>query len=74
MRGLALRYIQFVADRFLTALSCPRIYHEQNPLDWMELVSMRGKKNFFEKWVDECQKANVMGARKSKSFALDVEF
>ena len=50
------RYIQFVADRLLTALGHPKLYNTANPFDWMELISLQGKTNFFEKRVGEYQK------------------
>jgi len=71
------RYIEFVADRLLTALGHPKLYNATNPFDWMELISLQGKTNFFEKRVGEYQKAGVMaiGAEEaSKSFVLDADF
>merc|ERR1711943_58032 len=56
---LMTRYIEFVADRLLTALGHPKIYNATNPFDWMELISLQGKTNFFEKRV-KYQKAGVM--------------
>merc|ERR1712070_751053 len=47
------RYIEFVADRLLTALGHPKLYNASNPFDWMELISLQGKTNFFEKRVGE---------------------
>jgi len=71
-------YIKFVADRLLVALGHPKIYNAQNPFDWMELISLQGKTNFFEKRVGEYQKAGVMasvgGQENSDAFALDVDF
>lgn len=54
------RYIEFCADRLLLQLNCPKAYHTINPFDWMELISMQGKTNFFERRVSEYQKAGVM--------------
>ncbi|KAF4385730.1 hypothetical protein F8388_010286 [Cannabis sativa] len=54
------KYIEFVADRLMDALGYPKIYNAQNPFDWMELISLQGKTNFFEKRVGEYQKASVM--------------
>merc|ERR1711920_960233 len=76
------RYIDFVADRLLVSLGHPRIYHSSNPFDWMELISLQGKTNFFEKRVGEYQKAGVMSSvqgkdganEESRGFALDVDF
>jgi ribonucleoside-diphosphate reductase subunit M2 len=71
------RYIEFVADRLLTALGHPKLYNASNPFDWMELISLQGKTNFFEKRVGEYQKAGVMtpaGQEENKGFSLDVDF
>ena len=51
------QYIEFVADRLLVALGAPKLYNATNPFDWMELISLQGKTNFFEKRVGEYQKA-----------------
>jgi len=79
---LMTRYIEFVADRLLTALGHSKLFGASNPFDWMELISLQGKTNFFEKRVGEYQKAGVMssvskgelGQEEAKGFALDVDF
>merc|ERR1719394_432498 len=75
---LMTRYIEFVADRLLTALGHEKIFKVTNPFDWMELISLQGKTNFFEKRVGEYQKAGVMTSaasqEESRGFALDVDF
>merc|ERR1712078_143177 len=76
---LMTKYIEFVADRLLTALGHPKIFHSTNPFDWMELISLQGKTNFFEKRVGDYQKAGVMSStnadgEENKGFALDVDF
>ena len=48
-----LKYIEFVADRLLDALGHSRYYHTANPFDFMDLISLQGKTNFFEKRVSE---------------------
>ena len=53
---LMTQYIQFVADRLLVQLNCSKIYNVGNPFPWMEMISMQGKTNFFEKRVAEYQK------------------
>lgn len=53
------QYIEFVADRLLVALGQPKIYGTANPFDWMEMISLQGKTNFFEKRVSEYQRAGV---------------
>jgi len=75
---LMTRYIEFVADRLLSALGHSKIFGSSNPFDWMELISLQGKTNFFEKRVGEYQKAGVMtstGAQEeAKGFCLDADF
>jgi len=78
---LMTRYIEFVADRLLSALGHSKLYGAANPFDWMELISLQGKTNFFEKRVGEYQKAGVMssltpqgGVEESKGFVLDADF
>merc|ERR1712032_807866 len=73
---LMTRYIEFVADRLATALGYSKLYNASNPFDWMELISLQGKTNFFEKRVGEYQKAGVMSgpADESKGFCLDADF
>eukprot|EP01042_Synura_sphagnicola_P030324 gene30324-39075_t len=56
---LMVQYIQFVADRLLVALNCEKLYGVQNPFDWMEMISLQGKTNFFEKRVSEYAKSGV---------------
>lgn len=68
------QYIEFVADRLLVALGYPKLYNTKNPFDWMELISLEGKTNFFEKRVAEYQKSGVMSDRQTQVFALDAEF
>jgi len=74
---LMTRYIEFVADRLLIALGHPKLYKATNPFDWMELISLQGKTNFFEKRVGEYQKAGVMSGineGESRGFVLDADF
>merc|ERR1712039_613563 len=76
---LMTKYIEFVADRLLTALGHSKLFGSTNPFDWMELISLQGKTNFFEKRVGEYQKAGVMSSTNAsseevKGFALDVDF
>lgn len=71
------QYIEFVADRLLLELGCEEIYHANNPFDWMELISLQGKTNFFEKRVAEYQKAGVMNSVSGDGgfdFNLDMDF
>lgn len=57
------QYIRFVADRLLTQLGYRKMFGDGNPFDWMEMISMQGKTNFFEARVSEYQKAHVMSGR-----------
>ena len=68
------QYIEFVADRLLVALGCPKTYNVTNPFDFMELISLQGKTNFFEKRVAEYQKSGVMGKKEDNIFSLDEDF
>ena len=65
--------IEFVADRLLLALNCKKVYNAVNPFDFMELISLQGKTNFFEKRVGEYQKAGVKEGS-SKAFSMDEDF
>jgi len=72
---LMTKYIEFVSDRLLVALGQPKIFNTQNPFDWMELISLQGKTNFFEKRVSEYQKSGVASSNSnSKVFTTDAEF
>ena len=67
-------YIEFVADRLLVSLGQPKHYKVQNPFPFMEMISLQGKTNFFEKRVAEYQKAGVMATKESQVFAMDDDF
>ena len=71
---LMCQYIEFVADRLLVELGNKRVYNASNPFDFMELISLQGKTNFFEKRVGEYQKAGVMGNKADNVFKLDEDF
>jgi ribonucleoside-diphosphate reductase beta chain len=68
------QYIEFVADRLLVALGCPKIYNTVNPFDFMEMISLQGKTNFFEKRVAEYQKAGVRSTKADNTFSLNEDF
>ncbi|TAH26586.1 MAG: ribonucleoside-diphosphate reductase [Cytophagales bacterium] len=69
------QYIEFVADRLLDALGCKKIYNVSNPFDFMEMISLQGKTNFFEKRVAEYQKAGVMSDNTdAHKFSIDEDF
>jgi ribonucleoside-diphosphate reductase subunit M2 len=67
-------YIQFVADRLLVALGVEKVYNAVNPFDFMDMISLQGKTNFFEKRVGDYQKAGVMDAANHKVFTVDADF
>jgi len=67
------QYIEFVADRLLMELGCKKEYDAANPFDFMDMISIQGKTNFFEKRVGEYQKAGVLGDS-SQAFSLDEDF
>ena len=69
------QYIEFVADRLLVELGNEKIYNATNPFDFMELISLQGKTNFFEKRVAEYQKAGVLNnSEEANKFSLDEDF
>ena len=70
-------YIMFVANHLLNSLGVDKQYDVQNPFDWMELISLQGKTNFFEKRVGEYQKSGVMASLKDQEehiFKIDEDF
>ena len=68
-------YIEFCADRLLLALGAPKLYNAVNPFDWMELISLQGKTNFFEKRVGEYAKSGVGVKEEDKQFTTeDLDF
>lgn len=68
------QYIEFVADRLLVALGLPKHFNATNPFDFMEMISLQGKTNFFEKRVSEYQKSGVMAEKDTQKFSLDEDF
>ncbi len=68
------QYIEYVADFWLEQLIQQKHYNTKNPFDWMELISLEGKTNFFEKRVSEYQRPGVIGDRSDQVFTLDAEF
>lgn len=71
---LMCQYIEFVADRLLVTLKAPKLFNATNPFDFMDLISMPGKTNFFERRVSEYQKSGVMANKKAHVFATNEEF
>ena len=72
--NLMIQYIQFCADRLLVALGYEKLYNTINPFDWMDMISLQGKTNFFEKRVGEYQKAGVLAGDANKEFSMNEEF
>jgi len=68
------QYIEFVADRLLAQLGNDKIYNVENPFPWMEMISLQGKTNFFEKRVGDYQKSGVLADKDKQVFSLDEEF
>lgn len=68
------QYIEFVADRLLSSLGCERHFGASNPFPWMEMISLQGKTNFFEKRVGDYQKAGVLADKEKQVFSLDEDF
>ena len=74
-RDLMAEYIKFCADRLVRALGYPGPYGATNPFEWMEMISLQGKTNFFEKRVGEYAKANVGNDRdEMHKFSVDDDF
>jgi len=77
--NLMAQYLEFVTDRLLVELGCERVYNSSNPFDFMDMISLQGKTNFFEKRVSEYQKAGVMnsgstGDADSQKITFDADF
>ena len=68
------QYIEFVADRLLVSLGNEKVYGAANPFPWMDMISIQGKTNFFEKRVGDYQKAGVMAKREEQVFTTDADF
>ncbi|KAJ6509933.1 ribonucleotide reductase small subunit [Mycena vitilis] len=77
---LMCQYIEFVADRLLVALGNDKVYNSANPFDFMDMISLQGKTNFFEKRVSDYSKANISGSgtnaaqTSGKTFVTDEDF
>jgi len=69
------QYIEFVADRLLYSLGYDKLYNAINPFEWMEMISLEGKTNFFERRVSEYSKAGVAVSSKDEDiFDLNADF
>jgi ribonucleoside-diphosphate reductase beta chain len=73
---LMTQYLEFVTDRLLVELDCEKVYNVSNPFDFMDMINLQGKTNFFEKRVGEYQKAGVMNKDKEKDnkISFDADF
>lgn len=71
---LMAQYIEFVADRWLSELGYAKMFNAANPFDFMEMISLQGKTNFFEKRVGDYQKSGVMSGKDTQTFSLDEDF
>jgi len=74
---LMTQYLEFVTDRLLTELNCEKVYGSENPFDFMDMISLEGKTNFFEKRVSEYQKAGVKqntGSNEESAISFDADF
>lgn len=68
------QYIEFVADRWLTSLGYTKLFNSSNPFDFMEMISLQGKTNFFEKRVGDYQKAGVTSRKEEEVFSTEEDF
>ncbi|MFN4081323.1 MAG: ribonucleoside-diphosphate reductase small subunit [Saprospiraceae bacterium] len=71
---LMTQYIEFVADRLLASLGNDKVYGAVNPFPWMDMISIQGKTNFFEKRVGDYQKAGVTADRTEQVFDTSADF
>jgi ribonucleoside-diphosphate reductase beta chain len=72
---LMTQYLEFVTDRLLVELGCKKEFNASNPFDFMDMISLQGKTNFFEKRVSEYQKAGVLNKEEEKDkFSFDADF
>ncbi|MDO6673942.1 ribonucleoside-diphosphate reductase beta chain [Tenacibaculum gallaicum] len=70
---LMTQYLEYVTDRLLLEFGCEKEYESTNPFDFMEMISLEGKTNFFEKRVSEYQKAGVKSGG-TGSISFDADF
>jgi ribonucleotide reductase beta subunit family protein with ferritin-like domain len=71
---LMCQYVEFCADRLLQSLGVNKIYNVINPFDWMTIISLQGKTNFFEKRVSEYAIAGIGVSVEDQQFKLDEDF
>ena len=68
------QYIEYIADRLLSMLGISPLYHSVNPFDWMELISIQGKTNFFEKRVGEYSNKSNPNSENQFKFSTKADF
>lgn len=68
------QYLEFIADRLLVSLEYEKLYRTTNPFEWMEMISIQGKTNFFERRVSEYQKNKIMSKKEENVFRTDMDF
>ena len=73
-KKLMSQYIEYVADRLLVSLGYKKLYKVKNPFDFMNMISLEGKTNFFEKRVGEYSKSGVDSPSENRIFTLDADF
>ena len=74
--NLMTQYLEFVTDRLLVELGCEKEFNTKNPFDFMDMISLEGKTNFFEKRVAEYQKAGVANTtdKEANKISFDADF
>jgi len=74
--NLMTQYLEFVTDRLLVELQCEKEFNTKNPFDFMDMISLQGKTNFFEKRVAEYQKAGVANStdKEANKISFDADF
>ena len=73
-KDLMTQYIKYVADRLLLMLGLEEVYNVHNPFEWMELISVQGKTNFFEKRVGEYANKSNPNSENDNAFSIDEDF
>ncbi len=73
--NLMSQYLEFVTDGLLVDLGCEKVYNTANPFDFMDMISLQGKTNFFEKRVGDYQKAGVLNKEVDEDkYNMDLDF
>lgn len=68
------QYIEYVADHLMLQLGMSPIFNATNPFDWMELISLEGKTNYFEKQNSSYKKAGIVDSKTDEKFSLVMDF